>query len=65
MTSRAILVAVAVTVVALVLAAVLRTPLSAVEDEVTALKYSARGSRQADTSIVLAYIDDEAIRTLG
>ena len=43
----------------------LRAPIGSVEDQVTSLKYSLRGSRPADSNVVLVYIDDEAIRSLG
>ena len=54
-----------IAVAALVLVAVLRTSLSSVEDQFTSLKYRVRGAQPADTNIVVVYIDNEAIRTLG
>ena len=47
------------------LVGVLRSPLAAVEDQVTALKYRLRGDRAADTNIVIVYVDDDAFRSLG
>ena len=48
-----------------VLVAVLHVPLASVEDQFTTLKYRVRGAQPADTNIVVVYIDNEAIRTLG
>lgn len=51
----------------LLLAALLlfRGSLDSLEEQVTALHYSLRGTRQADTNIVVVYIDQEGIKTLG
>jgi transcriptional regulator with GAF, ATPase, and Fis domain/CHASE2 domain-containing sensor protein len=51
----------------LLLAAVLlfRGPLDSLEEPVTALHYTIRGTRQADTNVVVVYIDQEGIKTLG
>ena len=49
----------------LALVAVLHAPLASVEDQFTTLKYRVRGAQPADTNIVIVYIDNEAIRTLG
>lgn len=42
----------------------LRSPLELVEDQITRFRYEVRGSRQADTNIVVIYIDQDAIRSL-
>jgi CHASE2 domain-containing sensor protein len=42
-----------------------RGPLDALEEQATTLKFSLRGTRPADSSIVIVYADQEAIRTLG
>ncbi|MEK9138509.1 MAG: CHASE2 domain-containing protein, partial [Bacteroidota bacterium] len=54
-----------IALVALLLVALLHVPLSSVEDQITALKYRVRGARQADTNIVIVYIDNDAITDLG
>lgn len=46
-------------------ALLLHIPLRPVEDQITAWRYAARGNRQADTNIVIIYIDNDAIRELG
>ncbi len=43
----------------------LRAPMNSVEDQVTSLKYEIRGSVPADSNVVIVYIDDDAIRSLG
>ena len=50
---------------AIALVILLRAPLTSAEDQITAAKFSLRGSRPADSSIVLTYIDDEAVKTVG
>ncbi len=40
-------------------------PLTILEDHGTSLRYSVRGDREVDTNIVLVYIDNEAIKSLG
>ena len=50
---------------AIALVAALQKPLGSVEDQFTSLKYRVRGTQPADTNIVIVYIDNEAIRTLG
>jgi transcriptional regulator with GAF, ATPase, and Fis domain len=42
----------------------LRSPLALVEDQITHIRYDVRGSRKADTNIVVIYIDQDAIRSL-
>jgi transcriptional regulator with GAF, ATPase, and Fis domain/CHASE2 domain-containing sensor protein len=41
-----------------------RSPLRLVEDQITRVRYDIRGSRRADTNIVVIYIDQDAIRSL-
>ncbi|RPH35787.1 CHASE2 domain-containing protein, partial [bacterium] len=53
------------TMAAVVMVAFLRAPLVPVEDQFTSLKYRVRGTQPADTNIVLVYVDNEAVRTLG
>jgi transcriptional regulator with GAF, ATPase, and Fis domain/CHASE2 domain-containing sensor protein len=54
------------TVLLTVLAAmIVRPTLDGIESQVTALRYAVRGTRQADTNIVIVYVDQEAIKTLG
>lgn len=65
MNRKGIAFAILVTLIAVALVVALRPPLASVEEQITALKYAVRGSRQADTSIILVYIDDEATKTLG
>lgn len=52
-------------VTATLLAFILGSPLSALEQGFTALQYRLRGEQRADTNIVLVYIDSDAIRELG
>ena len=47
------------------LVTILHTPLSSVEDQVTALKYQFRGRQEADSNIVIVYIDNDAIKDMG
>jgi transcriptional regulator with GAF, ATPase, and Fis domain/CHASE2 domain-containing sensor protein len=47
------------------LGTILESPLTTVEDQITGLKYRLRGDRQADTNIVIVYLDDEAVASLG
>jgi transcriptional regulator with PAS, ATPase and Fis domain/CHASE2 domain-containing sensor protein len=49
----------------LVAVVLLSVPLSSVEEQITSWKYRIRGVQQADTNIVIVYIDNEAIRELG
>jgi transcriptional regulator with GAF, ATPase, and Fis domain/CHASE2 domain-containing sensor protein len=51
--------------IAVALVVILRGPVGSVEDQVTSWKYQIRGSRQADTNVVIVYIDDEAVKSLG
>lgn len=64
-THRTLLTVVASTAVAVLLVVLLQKPMTVLEDEVTALRYQVRGDRAADTSIVLVYIDEAAIRVTG
>ncbi|HSQ75118.1 MAG TPA: CHASE2 domain-containing protein, partial [Bacteroidota bacterium] len=64
-TRRTLLAVVGSTAVAVLLVVLLQKPMAALEDEVTALRYQVRGDRTADTSIVLVYIDETAIRVTG
>ena len=50
---------------ALLLVLLLRSPLASIEDQLTALKYRVRGEQQADSNIVIVYIDNDAINELG
>jgi transcriptional regulator with GAF, ATPase, and Fis domain/CHASE2 domain-containing sensor protein len=50
---------------ALAVAALLQGPLNGIERGVTDFKYRLRGSHAADSNIVIVYIDNNAIRTLG
>jgi transcriptional regulator with GAF, ATPase, and Fis domain/CHASE2 domain-containing sensor protein len=43
---------------------IVRSPLDRAEDQITRLRYEVRGSRRADTGIVVIYIDQDAIRSL-
>lgn len=58
-------VAVLVALPAAMLALLLGRPLGSIEDEITALRYTLRGHQPADTNIILVYIDNEAVQTLG
>lgn len=42
-----------------------RQPLASIEDQVTSMRYGLRGVQRADTNIVIVYIDNDAIPTLG
>lgn len=50
---------------AAVLAIIVRSPLAAVEEQLTAAKYALRGAQRADTNIVIVYVDSDAMRALG
>jgi transcriptional regulator with GAF, ATPase, and Fis domain/CHASE2 domain-containing sensor protein len=65
MTRQHILVNISFVLLALLLVIILHAPLASVEDQVTALKYQLRGPQQADTNIVIVYIDNDAVRDLG
>jgi len=62
---QGIIIAAGLSILAALLVLLLGTPLAAVEEQATGLEYRIRGSRQADTSIVLIYVDDEAVKELG
>ena len=65
MTRHSLAWCVGIAMAAVLLVALLHAPLASVEDQFTTLKYHVRGSQPADTNIVIVYIDNEAIRTLG
>ena len=65
MTRRNLLVSFMIAIASVVVVLILHSPISSVEDQVTSLKYQARGSLQADTNIVIVYIDDDAMKDLG
>jgi len=65
MTLRGILFCLGVTIPTVILVALLHRPLTSIEHEFTRLKYQVRGERQADSNIVIVYIDNEAIKSLG
>ncbi len=65
MTRRSLAWCFGIAMAAIVMVAVLHAPLASVEDQFTTLKYRLRGVQPADTNIVIVYIDNEAIRTLG
>lgn len=52
-------------VLALLCSVALRSPLQPVEDQWIAASYALRGTVQPDTNIVLVYVDDAAIASLG
>ena len=65
MTTRAATTVASAAVVTLLLTLLLHGPLTSLEDGVTTLRYAVRGDRQADTNIVVVYIDDAAIKVTG
>ncbi|HCV41906.1 MAG TPA: hypothetical protein DGH68_00355 [Bacteroidetes bacterium] len=65
MTRRNLLVTILIAFLSTLLAVILHVPLSSVENQVTALKYQLRGAQQADTNIVIVYIDNDAVKDLG
>ena len=65
MTARRFFLSTGVTIITTVLVALLNRPIASVENQITILKYELRGARQADTNIVIVYIDSDAIETLG
>jgi transcriptional regulator with GAF, ATPase, and Fis domain/CHASE2 domain-containing sensor protein len=65
MTTRTIL-WVAVPLAGIVLLALLgRSAVSSLDDQALSAMYSLRGTRQADTAIVIVYVDQDAIKSLG
>ena len=54
----------AVTLAGLILLVLLQSPLNLVEEQLTHARYEVRGQREADTNIVIVYIDQDAIRSL-
>lgn len=65
MTHRSILVTILTALLSTLVVGILHIPVSSVEDKVTSLKYQLRGVRQPDTSIVIVYVDNEAVKDLG
>lgn len=65
MTRRTFVVTLLIAVFSVVLVLILHSPLSSLEEQMTSLKYQLRGARQADTNIVIVYIDDDAMKDLG
>ncbi len=63
--ARHALVCLAITIPAVLLVVLLQSPLHHVEDQFTELKYRVRGQRLADTNVVLVYIDNDAVASLG
>jgi transcriptional regulator with GAF, ATPase, and Fis domain len=43
----------------------LHSPVSTLEDQVTAVKYAVRGERRADTNIVIVYLDEATVKIVG
>lgn len=62
---RTLLPAIGATLLALVAAALLWSPLQSLENQVTSLRYAVRGDQVPDSNIVILYIDDSAIRITG
>src|SRR5512140_1068839 len=65
MTSKGIAGAVGGTLAAVAIVAALRSPLALVDRQVMAAEYALRGNRPVDSSLVIVYVDDRAIGTLG
>src|SRR5512141_686550 len=65
MTSKGVVLAVAGTLAAVAIVAALRSPVALMDRQVMALEYKLRGSRAVDSSLVIVYVDDQAIATLG
>jgi len=65
MIARRTLYSIGITFLALLLVALLHRQFELLEDQLTAMKYALRGEEQADTNIVIVYIDNEAVQTLG
>lgn len=55
----------AISLISVCIVVLLHEPLQSVELQFTSLKYTLRGDIDADTNIVVIYIDDDAIKTLG
>jgi DNA-binding NtrC family response regulator/CHASE2 domain-containing sensor protein len=53
------------TAVSALLLVLLQTPLATLDDSLSAMHYRIRGMEPADSNIVLVYIDDEALRSVG
>ena len=62
---KRLIVPVILSLLAAMLAIVLRSPLAAVEEQITAAKYALCGPQRADTNIVIVYVDSDAMRALG
>jgi DNA-binding NtrC family response regulator/CHASE2 domain-containing sensor protein len=65
MTSRSAMTVGGAALLTLLVTLLLQGPLTSLENGVTSLRYAVRGDRQADTSIVVVYIDDAAIKVTG
>lgn len=63
--SRRVFFSVGVAIASIVLVALLQRPLASLENEVTILRYQLRGPQPVDTNVVLVYLDNEAIASLG
>ncbi|MCK5571939.1 MAG: CHASE2 domain-containing protein, partial [Bacteroidetes bacterium] len=53
------------TAVSALLLVILYTPLTSLDDSLHVMHYRIRGTQPADSTIVLVYIDDESLRSLG
>lgn len=62
---RSIIIVCASIAAGLVLCLLLHTPLRSADEALRSAEYSLRGQRTADSSVVIVYIDDEAIKSLG
>ncbi len=65
MKGRAILFSVVISFAGMLLAMILSGPLSGVEEQFTSARYKLRGNRIVDTNVVVVYVDNEAIQSLG
>lgn len=65
MTRRHILIAAAISLGAVLIVALLGSVLDSLEEHLTTIRYAVRGEMQPDSSIVLIYVDNDAIRGLG
>jgi transcriptional regulator with GAF, ATPase, and Fis domain len=65
MSRHSLLIVMGVAVVSGCILAFLPSPLNVVEDQATALKYAVRGNLLPDSSIILTYVDENAVRAIG
>ena len=65
MTARRLLLPVAFTLPVVFLVVLFQRPMASVEDAFTAWKYQLRGEERADTNIILVYVDNDAVASLG